>query len=80
MELWSLRGDGIGFVWRSALHSKVLSELLDLQQVLCVDGGTRGGQGAQHVRLEETRGCVPFCSLVPSFPMPYIVNTKLYTL
>ena len=77
-----MRGDGAfgetgrGFVSYSALHSKVLCELRDLQQVLRVDGGTRGGKRAQHVRLEETRGCVQLSLLVPSFPIPYIVNPK----
>lgn len=33
----------------SALHPKVLCELLDLQQIFSVDCGTRGGQRAQHV-------------------------------
>lgn len=34
----------------SAFHPKVLCELLDLQQIFSVDGGTGGGQRAQHVR------------------------------
>lgn len=37
----------------SALHPKVLCELLHLQQVFGVDGGTGGGQRAQHVRLQR---------------------------
>lgn len=37
----------------SALHPKVLCELLHLQQVFGVDCGTGGGQRAQHVRLRE---------------------------
>lgn len=36
----------------SALHPKILCELLDLQEIFSVDCGTGGGQGPQHVRLQ----------------------------
>lgn len=45
-------GAGRGGVCVSALHPKVLCELLDLQQVFSVDCGPGGGQRAQHVRLQ----------------------------
>lgn len=47
------RGEAAGWREASALHPKVLCELLHLQQVLGVDCGTGGGQRAQHVRLRE---------------------------
>lgn len=37
----------------SALHPKILCELLDLQEIFSVDCGTGGGQGPQHVRLQN---------------------------
>lgn len=47
------RGEEVGQVKMalclSALHPKVLCELLDLQQIFSVDCGTGGGQRAQHV-------------------------------
>lgn len=39
----------------SALHPKVLCELLDLQQIFSVDCRTGGGQRAQHVWLQRKR-------------------------
>lgn len=39
----------------SALHPKVLCELLNLQEIFSVDCGTGGGQRAQHVRLQQDR-------------------------
>lgn len=53
---WVGAGQGrvVGWGFRvSALHPKVLCELLDLQQIFSVDCGTGGGQGAQHVRLQR---------------------------
>ena len=46
------RWGGVGLCL-SALHPKVLCELLDLQQIFSVDCGTGSGQRAQHVRLQR---------------------------
>lgn len=41
---------GGGGLRLSALHPKVLCELLDFEKILSVDCGTGSGQRAQHVR------------------------------
>lgn len=48
-------GDGAGDVGLclSALHPKVLCELLDFEKVFGVNCGAGGGQRAQHVRLQS---------------------------
>lgn len=50
---WGEVGHGGAGLRVSALHPKVLCELLDLQQIFSVDCGTGGGQRAQHVRLQR---------------------------
>lgn len=47
----------------SALHPKILCELLDLQEIFSVDCGTGGGQGPQHVRLQTKRTFFDYCQL-----------------
>lgn len=46
---------GRSFLSPSALHPKVLCELLHLEEVFSVDGRTSGGERAQHVGLRGER-------------------------
>ena len=78
------RGEEVGQVKMalclSALHPKVLCELLDLQQIFSVDCGTGGGQRAQHVWLQKKKRFKSVLSFIKIFlhPLCHLTNVQVH--